>query len=72
MPGETNMKMWARTVMMLAGALLAASMLHTGPAGLALSTSKGGVGFELKTAVVTVAFDIGQECSKMNNCGRLV
>ena len=72
MPGGSDMKMWARTVMVLAGALLAATMLQMGPGRLALATSKSGVSFELKAAFVTIAFDIGQECSKMNNCGRLV
>jgi hypothetical protein len=68
---EPKMKNWVRTVMVLAGALLAATLASPGPSGLAFSSSKDGVSFEMKAAFVSIAFDIGQECAKMNTCGRV-
>ena len=63
---------WARTVMVLAGALLAVSLANSGPTALAFSTSKSGMSLSLKAAFVTIAFDIGQECAKADTCGRLL
>lgn len=67
MPGGRNIRIWARTVLVLAVALLAGSLLRA-PAGLTLAAERGGVSFELKAAFVRVAFDIGQKCSISNRC----
>ena len=72
MMDDVKMKNWARMVVVLAGALLATTLANPGPSGLAFSSSKAGTSLHLKAAFVTVAFEIGQECSKMNSCGRLV
>jgi hypothetical protein len=71
MPEGNDMKLWVRTVMMLAGVLLAVSFVQAGPAALALSTGKAGTSLHFSAAFVTIAFDIGQECSKTNSEGAL-
>ncbi|MES2444858.1 MAG: hypothetical protein V4574_18700 [Pseudomonadota bacterium] len=68
MPGGHNTKIWARTVVMLGAALLAA-MVCRAPTGLSLAAQKGGISFELKAAFVRIAFDIGQKCSITDKCG---
>jgi len=72
MMDDQKMKNWARMVVVLAGVLLAATLANPGASGLAFSSSKEGTSLRLKAAFVTIAFDIGQECAKMNSCGRLV
>lgn len=70
MPSGPNTKIWARTVLLLALALAAATAFRA-PAGLTLSTGKGTMAFEFKAAFVRIAFDIGQKCSISNRCGGL-
>ena len=68
MPGGPNTRLWARTVLLLALGLAAASAFRA-PAGLHFATEKGGLSFELKAAFVRIAFDIGQKCSISDKCG---
>jgi len=62
-----NTRIWARTVMLLAVALLAATATRS-PAGLTFNTRNGGLQFEAKAAFVRIAFDIGQKCSISDRC----
>lgn len=72
MQGGANIRMWGRTVLLLAAALLAASTFSSQSAGLELAVNDHGVKFELKAAFVRIAFDIGQSCSKSDSCGGLL
>jgi hypothetical protein len=67
MPGGPNTKTWARTVVLLALALTAATAFRA-PAGLRFVTERGGLSFEVKAAFVRIAFDIGQKCSISDKC----
>lgn len=62
-----NTRIWARTVMLLAVALLGATAMRS-PAGLTFSARNGGLQFEAKAAFVRIAFDIGQKCSISDKC----
>ena len=66
-----NTKIWARTVMLLAVALLGAAAMRS-PAGFSFSAGNGGVQFEAKAAFVRIAFDIGQKCSISDKCLSLI
>ena len=72
MKNRPGLRIWARTVVILAAVLLAASLFRVQPAGLDLAVTERGLSFELKSAFIKIAFDIGQECSKSNSCGRRV
>jgi hypothetical protein len=65
-----NTKIWARTVMLLAVALLGATALRA-PTGFSFAAGKGGLQFEVKAAFVRIAFDIGQKCSISDRCSAL-
>jgi hypothetical protein len=71
MPSGANTKIWARTVLILA-LMLTAGVAFRAPAGLSLTTGKGGVAFEFKAAFVRIAFDFGQKCSISDRCGGLL
>jgi len=71
MPSAPNTKIWARTVLLLALALTAATAFRA-PAGLSLVANKGGVSFELKAAFIRIAFDIGQKCSISDKCSKML
>ena len=71
MPSGPNTRIWARTVLLLALALVAATAMR-GPAGLSLVAGRGAVAFEFKAAFVRVAFDFGQKCSISDRCGGLL
>lgn len=72
MQGGPNIRMWGRTVLLLAAALFAAISFSAQPAGLQFAVSNNGVKFELKAAFVRIAFDIGHSCSKSDSCGGLL
>ena len=67
----SKLKLWARTVMALAAVLLAASLFRPQTAGMNLAVDQRGLSFQFRVALLSIAFDIGQECSKADSCGRL-
>lgn len=67
MPSGRDTKLWARTVLLLGTALMAATAFRA-PAGLTFDTSNGGLRFEAKAAFLRIAFDIGQKCSISDRC----
>jgi hypothetical protein len=71
MQDGNRLKTWARAVVLLAIVLLAVSQFRVERAGLDLAVTERGLTFRLTSAFIRIAFDIGQECSKSNSCGRV-
>ena len=71
MQDGSGLRIWARTVVLLAAVLLAASVFRPQATGLDLAVSERGLSFEFRAVFIKIAFDIGQECSKSNSLGRL-
>lgn len=71
MPSGPNTRIWARTVLLLGLALVAAAAFRA-PAGLSFTAGKGAIAFEFKAAFVRIAFDFGQKCSISDRCGALL
>lgn len=67
-----SMKRWARTVVILAAALVAISQFRAPATGLDLAITERGLAFELKSGFINIAFDIGRMCPISNSAGRLV
>lgn len=73
MPGRPNNQLWGRIVLLLAVALLVLSLFRGGePAGMKLAADGRGLSFELRTAFINLAFDIGQSCPKSDTCRKLM
>lgn len=72
MQDGNRVRMWARTVMVLAAVLLAATQFRAGTTGFDLAINERGLQFELKSAFIRLAFDIGQQRPISNSVGRLV
>jgi hypothetical protein len=72
MPDGSRLRLWARTVVLLAAVLLAVSLFRARPAGLDLAVNQRGLSFQFRVALIKIAFDFGQECSKADSCGRLI
>ncbi|MCW3849439.1 hypothetical protein OF829_19555 [Sphingomonas sp. LB-2] len=72
MMDANKLRLWARTVVMLAAILLAVSLYRAQPAGMDLAVNERGLSFQFRVALLNIAFDIGQHCPESNSCGRLV
>ncbi len=71
MQDGNRLRSWARTVVLLAVVLLAVSQFRVERTGVNLAVTERGLTFKLTSAFIRIAFDIGQECSKSNSCGRV-
>ena len=69
MSGEPKIRNWARTVVILAAALLALTHFRAPSPGVNLALGERGMSFSLTAAFVSVAFEIGHSCSESNSCG---
>lgn len=72
MQAGNRVKMWARTVLVLAAVLLAVAQFRGSSTGFDLAINERGLQFELKSAFIRLAFDIGQQRPIPNSVGRLV
>ena len=72
MSGMPDKRIWARMALLLGGALLLLTSLHGSSGGLRLAVTQEGVSFKLEAAFVKIAFDIGQSCSKTDNCRKML
>jgi hypothetical protein len=73
MPSRPNIGTWARMVLLLGGVLLIMTALRSGgPGEMALAVDGQGLSFELRTAFINLAFDIGQSCPKTDTCRKLM
>lgn len=70
MQDGSGLKIWARTVMLFAVVLLAATLFRPQPVGFDLAVNERGLSFELKAAFINIAFDIGQDRPISNSLGR--
>lgn len=67
-----QMKISVRLVVVIGALLLlVASIYRAPPSGFDLAINERGLAFELKSGFLSIAFEIGQQCSKSDSCGRL-
>ena len=74
MSGRPNINQWARMVLLLGGALLIASVYSntSAPAGMQLAVDGQGLSFELRTAFINIAFEIGQSRPKTDTLRNMI
>lgn len=67
-----RMKLWARMAAVIGVLLLLVSMYRAPAAGFDLAINERGLAFELKSGFLSIAFEIGRQCSESNSFGRIL
>ncbi len=73
MQNKQNLGMWTRVLVLIGAALLLlASVRGHEPGGMQLAVDGQGLSFELRTAFINIAFDIGQSRPKTDTLRNLL